>query len=123
MTGARRTAFFTGELLDPEDFSVEQEAVRDRGGAIELEIGGNGTAELWTEVEDLALSGPEDRHFTLDRETGRVRFGDGTHGRRPEPGGQVTATYRRGAGGWLVIPLATAVAGFVLGLLRRRRRG
>lgn len=123
MTLARRTTFFTGELLDPDDFGLEQEAVRDRRRAIELEIGRNGTAELWTEVDDLGLSGPEDRHFTLDHETGRVRFGDGTHGRRPEPGGQVTASYRRGAGGWFVIPLASAVAGFVLGLLRRHRRG
>ena len=37
----------------------------------------------WAEVEDLFASGPRDRHYTLDRTTGEIRFGDGTHGAIP----------------------------------------
>lgn len=35
----------------------------------------------WQEVQGFALSGPQDRHYTLDRERGIVRFGDGVRGR------------------------------------------
>lgn len=31
--------------------------------------------EVWTEVNDFADSGPEDRHYTIDSATGEVRFG------------------------------------------------
>ncbi len=35
----------------------------------------------WHEVADFAASQPDARHFTLDRQTGRVVFGDGRRGR------------------------------------------
>lgn len=41
---------------------------------------------LWNEVDDLGSSPPAARHFTLDRSSGEVRFGDGRHGSIP-PGG------------------------------------
>jgi hypothetical protein len=53
----------------------------------------------WTEVASFEHSGPQDRVFAVDAATGQIRFGDGKHGRRPEPGLQnVQATYRVGGG-------------------------
>ncbi|WP_437275936.1 putative baseplate assembly protein [Sorangium sp. So ce375] len=37
----------------------------------------------WHEVEDFYASGPRDRHYTIDREAGVVRFGDGRRGMAP----------------------------------------
>lgn len=37
----------------------------------------------WIAVPDLATSGRDDRHFTVDYGTGVIRFGDGFHGRIP----------------------------------------
>lgn len=120
----RRTTFFSGKLLDPQDFQLEQGYDRDEARTVELEIRSNGTVERWAEVEDLTASGPEDRHFVLDRSTGRVQFGDGVHGRRPEAGSHVEASYSYGSGrrGLLVaVPFATGIAGFLTARRRHRR--
>ena len=42
--------------------------------------------ERWSETDDLTRSGPDDRHYVFDRETGRVSFGDGNHGAVPAAG-------------------------------------
>jgi hypothetical protein len=119
----RPTTFFTGTLLDPDDFRLDQDSLRRESRTIELGIQENGQVERWTEVATLAESGPDDRHFTLDRETGEVRFGDGQHGRRPAVGSRIEATYRAGSGrgGLLAIPIGAALAGFAAAFLRRRR--
>jgi hypothetical protein len=52
-------------------------------------------------VPSLSGSAADDRHFTLDRETGRIRFGDGR--------------------AWLAVPIGTALAGFLAAFLRQRR--
>jgi len=41
---------------------------------------------LWTEVSYFYDSGPEDRHYTLDRATGEICFGDGKRGMVPPAG-------------------------------------
>lgn len=117
-----RTTFFEGRLLSAEDLRLEQEAL-PRRRRVELLIESNGTEERWTEVADLTRSGPDERHFTLDRETGRVVFGDGKHGRRPAEGGRVEAFYAPGGvrRAWPIIPFAAAVAGFLAALFRHRR--
>ncbi len=43
-----------------------------------------GIWRLWQPVEDFDGSGPEDRHYLLEEETGLVRFGDCIHGMAPE---------------------------------------
>jgi hypothetical protein len=49
----------------------------------------------WQRVDDLMYSGPDDLHWTLDALAGRVRFGDGIHGRVPHTGEAVRVlTYR-----------------------------
>jgi predicted phage baseplate assembly protein len=54
----------------------------------------------WTRVADFHASGPRSRHYTLDWETGEVRFGDGTRGMIPPTGtGNVRLSrYRTGGG-------------------------
>lgn len=52
----------------------------------ELEVGASQKHAFWrdwTRVDDRDASGPGDRHFTLDAETGRVSFGDGINGAVP----------------------------------------
>ena len=119
------TTFFSGTLLDADDFALDQDAFRGRSRRIALAIRANGAVEEWIEVPSLAESGPDDRHFTLDRETGRVTFGDGEHGRRPEEGSAVEATYRCGGRSgnraWLGLAVGAALAGFLAAFFSHRR--
>ncbi len=52
----------------------------------------------WRETRSLREAGPDDGVFVIDRSTGRVEFGDGTHGRRPPDGSVVTVSCREGSG-------------------------
>ncbi len=40
----------------------------------------------WHERPTLLFSGPNERHYTIERTRGRIAFGDGVHGRLPPPG-------------------------------------
>ncbi len=65
---------------------------------------GDGDFEPWQEVDDFFASGAGDPHYTLDRTTGEIGFGDGRRGRIPvanpdRPGANVVAReYRYGGG-------------------------
>lgn len=53
-------------------------------GSLQLEVDeGQEGYQVWTEVDDFAGSGPDDRHYVLNRATGEVRFGNGRKGRIP----------------------------------------
>jgi predicted phage baseplate assembly protein len=54
----------------------------------------------WREVPDFYGSGPRDRHYVLDHQTGEIMFGDGLNGLIPPAGtGNVRlARYRTGGG-------------------------
>ena len=54
----------------------------------------------WQERANLYFSGPDDRHYVLERSQGRLTFGDGRHGRIPAvgQGGIRAAAYRSGGG-------------------------
>jgi predicted phage baseplate assembly protein len=54
----------------------------------------------WEEVEDFFGSGPEDRHYVLNRTTGQVRFGNRTRGAIPIAGlnNILIRSYRYGGG-------------------------
>ncbi len=54
--------------------------------------------ERWTAVRDLTQASADATVFTLDRDSGAVRFGDGVHGRRPAAQATITVQYRHGAG-------------------------
>ena len=51
----------------------------------------------WQRISSLAEAGPDDAVFTVDEQTGTIRFGDGEHGRVPPGGGVVSARYRQGS--------------------------
>lgn len=58
-----------------------------------------GEASRWLPIEDLFAAGPEDDVYSLDLSTGRIRFGDGRHGRIPPAGAVLVARrYRYGGG-------------------------
>ncbi|MEA3557628.1 MAG: putative baseplate assembly protein, partial [Candidatus Thermoplasmatota archaeon] len=57
------------------------------------------TWEEWVEVDDLDASGPEDPHYLVEYDAGRISFGDGIHGLIPPDGtGNIKAAYRSGGG-------------------------
>src|SRR5512144_568409 len=54
--------------------------------------------EEWTETRSLRGAASDANVFVVNRSTGRVMFGDGTHGRRPSGDAIVTVSYREGGG-------------------------
>lgn len=82
----------------PANASATQLVRRDPGTAlpaVALREGGT----PWQAVPELMASGDEDWHFVAevnDDGIARLRFGDGVHGRRPEPGATYVATWRTG---------------------------
>jgi len=65
----------------------------DKGNVVETWV-------LWSEVFDFFDSNENDRHYTLDRATGQIQFGDGIHGMIPPTGeNNIKAfSYRWGGG-------------------------
>jgi predicted phage baseplate assembly protein len=73
-------------------------------GTLELDVDETGTPERWQEVSDFFGSGPDDRHYVLNRTTGEIRFGDGNRGRVPvanvsAPQSNIVASFYRFGGG------------------------
>jgi hypothetical protein len=82
--------------------------------SVQLSVNG----ERWTRIDDLDAAGPEVpphsprlsteyqssslskpvKVFTVDRESGEIRFGDGVHGMRPPNGASLEAAYDYGGG-------------------------
>ncbi|MEA2690832.1 MAG: hypothetical protein QOJ16_219, partial [Acidobacteriota bacterium] len=107
----RQTPVLAGQRLEVVEAEVPSAGER---ADLEMEEGADavtianvtnaaGTAEVrvrWHEVPDFYGSGPRSRHYTLDRATGVVTFGDGQRGLPPPPGrGNVRlAVYRAGGG-------------------------
>jgi hypothetical protein len=53
----------------------------------------------WIEQPHFFDSGPEDRHYVIDRARGLVFFGDGDNGKIPPPQAQVVSRQHRSGGG------------------------
>lgn len=53
-----------------------------------------GRREVWRRTADLMVAGPDDAVFQLDEEIGRLRFGDGLHGRVPPSATPFAYAYR-----------------------------
>ncbi len=87
-------------------------------GSVELSVTVNGQTSPWTAIDDLLSAGPEvpvreprlppgtcpprqtipPQVFTLDPESGTIRFGDGLHGARPPFRATLRAAYDYGVG-------------------------
>ena len=81
-------------------------------GSVRLTVSTDVAGDPWTELDDLALAGPEvgfrdaslapgqqsprrraATAYTVDAEAGEIHFGDGEHGRRPPAGALIRASY------------------------------
>jgi len=91
------------ELLCHDDGTIEttiesnQEFVFEHSPVLSATITVDG--KEWTEVDDFDSSGPTDKHYTLDKLSGTVTFGNGINGTKPAVGKQVVAaSYVHGGG-------------------------
>ncbi len=83
-----------------EGESAIQERINPTTGETEIWV-------RWHEVANFLLSDSYSRHYTLDRTTGLLTFGNGKRGIIPPPGtNNITATYRTGGGTVGNVPLA-----------------
>lgn len=102
-----------GEILGASDGTPDQTMTLANSpviaGSLVLQVdegSSDGSAtnwKTWTEVADFSASTRQDAHYTLDRLTGEVAFGDGLRGRIPLPlsGGSknvMALSYRSGGG-------------------------
>src|SRR5579864_7251312 len=67
-----------------------------RQGVAKITVTVNG--RQWRPVTGFRSAGPDDAVFTLNSQTGRIRFGDGLHGAIPSVGSTVSVSYRQGGG-------------------------
>jgi hypothetical protein len=75
-----------------EKYRVVHEKSDDSGTITEFWV-------KWKPVKDLSDSGPNDRHYTIDRNSGTITFGDGKHGRVPPTGlDNIRIQYSSGSG-------------------------
>ena len=101
---AQHTQLLRNEILGSSNGRLDQvfRALRTPIiGAVRLQVREDGEDwSDWNEVDTLAASRGEDRHFAFDRSTGDVRFGDGRHGAIPPSGpNNIRLTeYRTGGG-------------------------
>jgi hypothetical protein len=79
---------------------IKAEEGQDAVQIKETESGAEEVWVRWREVKSLNLSGPRSRHYTLERITGEIRFGDGVHGLVPPEARDnlVGEAYRAGGG-------------------------
>jgi hypothetical protein len=115
----RQTPVLPGELLEVRELSGPRAAVelpilldellarglgRDAVRTVSDPRTGSIT-EVWVRWEwrpNLFFSGPDDRHYVVERSRGRVIFGDGVHGRIPAVGADNIRTPRYRSGGGVV---------------------
>ena len=68
-------------------------------GSLKLEVEEGQRWVEWKEIDSFHAAGPDDRRYTLDREAGEVRFGNGLQGLPPQIGQRIRAReYRYGGG-------------------------
>jgi predicted phage baseplate assembly protein len=67
-------------------------------GSVTLALTRDGVEAGWQETDELGFAGPADRVFMLDRERGRLVFGNGYAGRIPAPAGDFALRLEAGGG-------------------------
>lgn len=116
------------DVLGDEDIRVQErlsseereEIERDQGrGSVVARDDIGGTWVRWKETRAFFDSGPKDRCYSIDRASGILRFGDGTHGAIPPAGVDNIRAFRYRTGGGAagnlaagrITTLATSVEG------------
>lgn len=69
----------------------------------------------WINRPNFYFSGPDDRHYVLDRASGRIIFGDGVNGMLPTPGNSNILAYSYQAGGGIAGNVAAGAINQMLG--------
>ena len=79
---------------------VRLPVVKARGKRLPLAVRGVAVeGKRWKRTRHFDRASNKERVYTLDKETGEIRFGNGIRGARPGAGAvNVTTTYRYGAG-------------------------
>jgi hypothetical protein len=114
-------AHVSNELLPPGTGEPDQVATLTNrpvlSGTVRVTVTAQGQTTVWEEIDDLLSAGPEvpvtdprlppgspppprrpSEVFALDPESGQIRFGDGTRGKRPPRGATMRADYDYGVG-------------------------
>ncbi|MFB2772426.1 baseplate J/gp47 family protein [Pelatocladus sp. BLCC-F211] len=98
---ASNTPILMGQQLEVQEGQIPSQLESDRVKIIRDDLEEiEAVWVLWQEVADFYGSGASDRHYTLDRQTGEIRFGNGQAGMIP-PRGQNNirlSFYRTGGG-------------------------
>jgi hypothetical protein len=77
------------DVREPELLSDDQTPTGEEEGWV-----------CWQAVADFHSSGPHDRHYLVDSQSGEIRFGDGIYGMAPPLGqNNIRATYYQSGGG------------------------
>lgn len=94
------------QVCEPEIPSAQEQAMikqEEGADAISLPLTDSGRRQRvwvrWHEVPDFYGSGPRDRHYTLNRLTGAIQFGDGLNGLVPPAGSGNVRMVRYQTGG------------------------
>jgi predicted phage baseplate assembly protein len=69
----------------------------------------------WINQPNFYFSGPDDRHYVLDRASGRIIFGNGVNGMLPTPGNSNIMAWQYQAGGGLAGNVAAGAINQLLG--------
>lgn len=78
-----------GTSAEDENFVLEVEDLPANGGT---------TWTRWTRTDDLYAAEQDEMLFTIDPESGAIRFGDGLRGMRPPQGRRIRVSYEYGGG-------------------------
>ncbi len=74
-----------GTGLPYQEYDLKScDVIQDHIKIMVHEIGTGNGFRIWQRVEDFGASGSEDRHFVVDRENGKIIFGDCERGMAPE---------------------------------------
>lgn len=114
-------AHVSNELLPPGTGEPDQIVTLTNrpvlSGSVRVSVTAQGQTTVWEEIDDLLSAGPEvpvpdprlppgsplpprrpSEVFALDQESGQLRFGDGTRGKRPPRGATMRVDYDYGVG-------------------------
>ncbi|MBN2440647.1 MAG: putative baseplate assembly protein [Spirochaetales bacterium] len=86
---ARNVNTVKGEILGSSDGKPDQQFILRNNfiieGSLILQADEGSGWQTWEEVDNFHASGRDDAHYTLNRLTGEITFGNGTNGRIPLP--------------------------------------
>jgi predicted phage baseplate assembly protein len=88
----------SSEGVPDQSFTLNRTPVAPGSLTLTLEVDGE-APEKWVLVEDFLGSGKDDPHYTLNANTGEIRFGNGKNGRIPVAGLTIVASEYRFGGG------------------------